>query len=145
MDGLQEICEIRFDFRTCAHIMLHEEITKQVIGALFKVYNELGFGYKEKEYQKALAVELESIGLPYKRELYSNLKYRDKIVGKFFVDFLVAEKIVVELKVANDFYLQHRQQVIQYLKNYNLEVGVIGVITPQRVLIKRIINTAAQK
>ncbi|MEK7618377.1 MAG: GxxExxY protein [Patescibacteria group bacterium] len=120
--------------------LLYEDQTKQIIGALYRVYNTLGFGYKEKEYQKAFAIELEKLGIRFKRELYSVLKYEDKVLTKFFVDFLVEDKIVVELKVATDFYLQHRQQVIQYLKNHNLKVGIIGVITPKKVLIKRVVN-----
>ena len=112
--------------------LLYEDQTKQIIGALYRVYNTLGFGYKEKEYQKAFAIELEKLGIRFKRELYSVLKYEDKVLTKFFVDFLVEDKIVVELKVATDFYLQYRQQVIQYLKNHNLKVGIIGVITPKK-------------
>ena len=80
------------------------------------------------------------IGLKYKRELYSQLKFNDKVIAGFYLDFLVDDKIVLELKVANDFYLKHRQQVIQYLSSNNLKLALIAVITPQKVLIKRIIN-----
>jgi GxxExxY protein len=120
--------------------LLHEDLTKQIIGALYKVYNSLGFGYKEKEYQKAFAIELERIKLEYQRELYSVLKYEDQVIAKFFVDFLVSGLVVVELKVATDFHLQYRQQVIQYLKNHGLRIGILAIITPQKVLIKRFIN-----
>src|SRR6185369_7978633 len=69
--------------------LLYEDLTKQIIGAIYKVYNSLGYGYKEKEYQKALASEFERIGLKYERELYSNITFNNKIISKFFVDFLV--------------------------------------------------------
>lgn len=121
-------------------MLLYEDTTRQIIGALYKVYNALGFGYKEKDYQKALALELERVGLKYQRELYSNLKFNDKILTGFYVDFLIDDKVVLEMKVANDFYLKHRQQILQYLKNHNLKLGLIAIITPQKVLIKRIIN-----
>lgn len=121
-------------------MLLYEDTTRQIIGALYKVYNTLGFGYKEKDYQKALALELERIGLKFQRELYSNLKFNDKILAGFYVDFLIEEKIVLEMKVAKDFYLKFRQQTLQYLKNHNLRLGLIAIITPQRVQIKRIIN-----
>lgn len=120
--------------------LLYEDTTRQIIGAVYKVYNSIGFGYKEKDYQKALASEFDLIGLKYKRELYSQLKFNDKVIAGFYLDFLVDDKIVLELKVANDFYLKHRQQVIQYLSSNNLKLALIAVITPQKVLIKRIIN-----
>lgn len=120
--------------------LLHEELTEKIIGALFKVYNSLGLGYKEKEYQKALASEFDRLGLKYKRELYSNVKFNEKVIAGFYVDFLLEDSVVVELKVAKEVYLKHRQQVIQYLKNHDLKVGLIGVITENQVLIKRIIN-----
>ena len=120
--------------------LLHEELTGKIIGALYRVYNNLGFGYKEKEYQKALAIELTSLNLNFKRELHSVLKYGDQVIAGYFVDFLVEGLVVVELKVATDFHLKFRQQVIQYLKSHNLQVGIIGIISPNKVLIKRIIN-----
>lgn len=119
---------------------LYEDLTKKIIGATFAVYNSLGFGYKEKEYQKAFAIELEKLNLSFKREQYSVLRFEGKILTKFFVDFLVEDKVVIELKVATDFHLKYRQQVIQYLKNNNLRIGILAIITPNKVLIKRIIN-----
>ena len=72
--------------------------TKEIIGAIFRVYNTLGYGYREKEYQKALAEELAKLGLRFQRELYSFLKYGEKIIAKFYVDFLVENCVVVEFK-----------------------------------------------
>ncbi|MCL5666546.1 MAG: GxxExxY protein [Patescibacteria group bacterium] len=120
--------------------MLYEDLTRKIIGALYKVYNALGYGYKEKEYQKALAMELEKLGLKYQRELCSNLKYEDRVITKFFVDFLIESLVVLELKVANEIYPKHLQQVIQYLKNHSLKVGLIGAITPNGIIIKRVAN-----
>lgn len=108
---------------------------------MFKIYNNLGYGYKEKEYQKAFETELENLKLNFKRELYCPILYEGKILSKFYADFQIEDKLIVELKVANDFYLKHRQQVIQYLKTNKLELALIAVITPQKVLIKRIINS----
>lgn len=120
--------------------LIYKELTHDLIGALFKVYNSLGFGYQEKEYQKALAAELDFLGIKYQRELYSNLKYRDKLIRGFYVDFLVDGKIILELKVGREIYPRYTQQVLQYLKNNNLRLGLIGVISTKGVLIKRVIN-----
>ncbi len=114
--------------------------TKEIIGAIFRVYNILGYGYREKEYQKALAEELSKLGLRFQRELYSYLKYGEKIITKFYVDFLVENCVVVELKIADGIYRKHFQQLLAYLKNHNLKVGLLAVFTADRVIIKRIVN-----
>lgn len=123
--------------------LLYKDKTDKLIGAIIKVYNTLGYGYQEKEYQTAYAEELKSLDIKFSRELYAYLKYNNKIIRKYFLDFLVEfgeVKIVVELKVANDTYRQHFNQVLQYLKNNSIKLGLILVITPRQVIIKRVIN-----
>ena len=119
---------------------LYENLTEKVIGALFKVYNSLGYGYREKEYQRALALELEKLGLKSNKELYCNLLYENQIISKFFIDFLVENKLVVELKVADKFHKKYFDQVIVYLKNNHLQLGLLAIFTLNGVLVKRIIN-----
>ena len=120
--------------------LIHKDLTEKLIKAIFNVCNELGYGYREKEYQNAYAEELKALGLQFARELYSNLTYKGKLIRKYFLDFLVEGKVLVELKVANEVYRQHFTQVLQYLKSNNMELGLIFVITPTKVIIKRVIN-----
>lgn len=117
-----------------------KELTGKVIGCLFEVYNTLGFGYPEKTYQEALASELESQTIKFKRENLSKVNYKDKKIGYFFHDFLIENRIILELKVGTDLYQSNISQTLSYLKNANLKVGMIAVITKNRVLIKRVIN-----
>ncbi len=119
---------------------LYEDLTHRIIGALYDTYNKLGYGYREKEYQRFLAEELKKYGLSFERELYCSLDYEGKVISKFYIDFLVENKVVVELKVANDFYKKHFDQVMTYLKNNNLRLGLLAIFTGQKVLIKRIIH-----
>lgn len=119
---------------------LYKDLTEKLIGATFRIYNTLGYGFREKEYQRAYAVELEKLNLNFKRELYCNLKYDGKIISKFFIDFLVEDKVVVELKVAEDFYKKQFDQVMTYLKDNQLELGLLIIFTSKKVLVKRIIN-----
>ena len=119
---------------------LHEELTRKIIGALFNVYNKLGYGYREKELQRALAEEFKKLGLSFVRELHCNLIYEGKVISRFYIDFLVEGKVVVELKVADDFYKKHFDQVMTYLKTNHLRLGLLAIFTKQKVLIKRIIN-----
>lgn len=119
---------------------LYEDITRKIIGGLFNVYNKLGYGYREKEFQRALAEEFKKLGLNFERELYCNLTYEGKVISKFYIDFLVEGKVVVELKVADDFYKKHFDQVMTYLKTNDLRLGLLAIFTGQKVLVKRIIN-----
>jgi GxxExxY protein len=120
--------------------LYHPDLSFQLVGILFKVYNTLGFGYQEKEYQKAISIELEKAKISFERELYCPIKYDGKILRKFFVDFLIDEKIVLEIKVANDIYKNYFGQVLQYLKSNSLKLGIIAAFTPNGVLLRRIVN-----
>ncbi len=125
--------------------LLYQEQTKIIIGALYKVYNQLGYGYREKEYQRAFAAELERLGIKFKRELCCYLRFNGKIISKFFIDFSVEFggeeiKVVVELKVAEDFHKKFFDQVMTYLTTNKLELGILAIFTRENVLVKRIIN-----
>lgn len=127
---------------------LYQEFSEKIIGAAFKVYNTLGYGYKEKDFQKALYAELISLGFLVRRELYSKLIYQDKVIAGFYLDFLVeykGAKIIVELKVAEGIYQKHFYQVLAYLKNSGLPLDLLIVYTHNKVLIKRIINQRSAK
>lgn len=116
------------------------ELTDKIIGAIFRVHNQLGFGYQEKYYQRALEQELILLGLPFTREQMLPLIYNSRIIGRYFIVFLVADQVVVELKVANEILENHIDQVLGYLKASSLKVGLLFVITKKRVLVKRIVN-----
>lgn len=125
--------------------LLYSEETKKIIGALYKVYNTVGYGYREKEYQKAFVSELEILKIQFSREMYCNLVYNDKVISKFYIDFLLefpesGVKIVIELKVAEEFHKKYFDQVMVYLKNNNIKLGLLAIFTRNKVLIKRIIN-----
>lgn len=77
-------------------------ITSKIIKCAFKVYNTLGYGLPEKVYQVAMAKEMTTAKLNFIRECYGSIKYYDQIVGKYFLDFLVENKVAVEFKVRNN-------------------------------------------
>ncbi len=72
--------------------------------------------------------------------MYCNLLYQEKIISKFYLDFLVEDEVVVELKVADEFYKKYFDQIMTYLKANNLRLGLLIIFTKDKVLIKRIIN-----
>lgn len=120
--------------------LLHKELSYKIIGIIFNVFNKLGYGYQEKYYQRAISLELENENLNYIREKEFKLKYEDKTIGKYFLDFIIENKIVLELKVANSFYAQDVKQILGYLKATGLQLGILVIITPEGVKYKRIIN-----
>lgn len=119
---------------------LYEDLTRKIIRALYNVYNRMGYGYREKEFQKAAEEEFKRLGLRFKRELYCRLFYGNSQISRFYLDFLVEDRVVVELKVAEEFYKKHFDQVMTYLKTNHLQLDLLVIFTRHKVLVKRIIN-----
>lgn len=119
---------------------LYTDETYKLIGMGYTVYNNLKFGYQEKYYQRAYALELDQSGYRYRQESKVRIVYKEKIIGRYFLDFLVNDRIVVELKVASDFHPKHVAQVLGYLKAKNLRIGIILLFTKKGLRVKRVIN-----
>jgi GxxExxY protein len=120
---------------------LFEDITYKVNGAAFRCYNKLGYGYREKLYHRGFAEELKLELLKFKHECPVKLIYNDKIIGKYYIDFVIEDKIAVEIKIANDFYVRDIKQLFSYLKAKNLKLGLLIIFNKDGVRIKRIINS----
>ncbi|NOT48829.1 MAG: GxxExxY protein [Acidobacteria bacterium] len=105
--------------------MLHDEITSKILEASFEVANELGAGFLESVYERALVVALTQKGIPVKSQVRLNVKFRGVIVGEFCADMLVADKVIVELKAVRSILPEHKAQVINYLKATGIEVGML--------------------
>ena len=119
---------------------LYKDLTEKIIGCCFAVYNELKYGYPEKTYQNAIASELEKKKLTFQRESYSKILYDGKAVGRFFLDFLVEDKVALEIKVRRQLYPTDWAQLLNYFKAKKLSVGLLAGYTPEKVVIKRLIN-----
>ena len=105
--------------------MLHEELTGQILQACFEVINELGAGFVESVYQKALLVALCQKGLQAETEFQLKVKFRGVVVGDFFADILVDNKIILELKAVKALLPEHQAQLINYLKATGIDVGLL--------------------
>ena len=103
----------------------HEEITEAVIGCSFEVINELGAGFLELVYEKALLLALRQKGLSAKAQHPIEVMFRGKCVGEFFADILVEAKVVVELKAVKALAPEHEAQIINYLNATGIEVGLL--------------------
>lgn len=102
-----------------------EAIAQRVIDACIAVHRELGSGYLEMIYEKALAIELEREGISFMRQAPVVVKYRGFDVGHGYLDFLVESCVVLELKAVDEFHPKHMAQVLSYLKATDLRLGLL--------------------
>jgi GxxExxY protein len=104
---------------------LHEELTGQVIGVFYDVYNELGHGFLESVYEKALAVALRQRGFVADTQRSIQVLFRGHVVGDFVADIVVNDTLILELKAAKVLDAAHEAQTLNYLRATDLEVGLL--------------------
>ncbi|HEY5219091.1 MAG TPA: GxxExxY protein [Gemmatimonadaceae bacterium] len=112
-------------------LLLHEELTRSVIGAFFEVYNTLGFGFLEHLYVMAVERELRARGHQVSREVYIPVAYKGELLGKQRLDMIVDNTLVVETKSTYDLRRAATRQVYNYLRASGLDVGLVLHFGPQ--------------
>ncbi len=100
----------------------------------------MGGGYREKYYQKAIALELRNSKLNYREQVYFPIKFKDNLIGKDYLDFLIENKVVLEIKCGDKFRKINIAQIFEYLKSANLKLGILAVFTKTGLRFKRIVN-----
>ena len=103
----------------------HQEITSRIIGAAMRVHNILGSGFQEVIYQRALVVEFEGSSIPYSREVAIPIHFKGHIVGERRVDFLILNKICVEIKAIAHLESIQLAQAKNYIEAFKLNVGLL--------------------
>lgn len=123
--------------------MKYEEITEKIIGCAMKVHSFLGNGFQEVIYQRALALEMRETGLEFIREQEKQIYYKDypEPIGTRRVDFLVENKVLVELKTISEINEVHTAQILNYLTAYRLEVGLLINFGEKSLKFKRLVNS----
>ena len=119
----------------------YKDITEKIIGACFEVHKFLGNGFQELIYQRALAWELSQAGLGYAREIEQEIFYKDlpEPIGTRRADFVVEGKVLVELKAIVELQDVHIAQVLNYLKAYRIEVGLLINFGSKSLTFKRLV------
>lgn len=120
--------------------LIYPKLSYKIVGALFDAYKTLGGSYHEKYCQRATAEFLETRGLSFKREQKINLLVNGHKIGEHFVDFIVENKIVLEIKKGNKPRMSDIKQVLMYLKSTKLKLGILAYFGANGVKFKRIIN-----
>ena len=119
----------------------YKDITEKIIGASFEVHKFLGNGFQEVIYQRALAWELGQAGLSFVREIEQDIFYKElpEPIGTRRADFVVEGKVLVELKAVIELEDVHLAQVLNYLKAYRLEVGLLINFGSKSLIFKRLV------
>jgi GxxExxY protein len=119
---------------------LYEDLTYEVIGAAMEVHRELGSGFLEAVYEEALAHELTIRKIPFQRQKFLSVGYKGLSVGEYRADFVIDDKVVVELKAVKKLLPEHEAQLINYLKATSLRVGLLlNLGTPSLEKLRRIV------
>jgi GxxExxY protein len=103
----------------------HSELTGKLLNAAFAVANELGFGFLESVYQKALMMVLGEQGISARQQVPMTVFFRGVPVGEFYADIVVEDKVILELKALPDLSGEHEAQLINYLQASGIEVGLL--------------------
>ncbi len=120
--------------------LLHPELSYQIIGACFAVYKEIGPGHKEEYYQRALAAWFKQKGIRFREQVYERLEFSGERIGSYRLDFLVEEKIVVEIKALERFRFENYRQVKTYLSQTGIDLGLLIRFSDDGVRFQRILR-----
>ena len=120
--------------------LIYPELSYKIMGCAFEVFNELGYGYAEKEYQKALAISFKKQKIAFKEQVYFPVTFQGELLKKGFCDFVIEEKIIIELKKNEQFSRLHIEKVNQYLKSSKLKLALLINFAPTKVISKRLLN-----
>ena len=121
-------------------MLLYQELTDKILKACNRVHNELGCGFLEKVYQEALAIQMMDMGIAFEREKHLPITYHGKILKcDFYADFVVENKVIVELKAVTEISPIFEAQIINYLKASGIKVGLLINFGVSHLQIKRLI------
>jgi GxxExxY protein len=112
----------------------HQGLTREIIGSFYAVYGALGYGFLERVYEEALAVELQSRNITFRRQDPIRIYYRRNLIGEYYADLVVANKVIVELKANQRLLREHSAQLLNYLKATRYEVGLLLNFGPEPVI-----------
>jgi len=104
---------------------LHQDITDKIIKAFYNVYNRLGYGFLEKVYENAMMIELPSLGLKCQKQKPISVSFKGYTVGEYFADIIVEDKVIIELKAAEEIAEAFEAQLLNYLRATKIEVGLL--------------------
>lgn len=121
--------------------IIDPELSYKIVGICMKVHSELGSDLLEKYYQRAIKRELDLEGLRYEREVPVEIRYDNQSIGRYFIDFVIDRKIVLEIKAQRNYSPRFFRQVLSYLRQIDLPLGIIINFRIQSLKPYRVINS----
>jgi GxxExxY protein len=121
--------------------IIEKELSYKIINAAFEVHNQLGPGFLESLYEKAMDIELTTQGLIIEQQKRIIVKYKDQIIGEHVLDAVVNGKIILEYKAVSELIPFHEQQALSYLKATGLALAIVINFGSSRVQYRRIVNS----
>ena len=118
----------------------YSDITEKIIGCALKVHQRMRSGYPELIYHRCLIIEFKRSALSFLSEIELPIFYDDIEVGKRRVDFLIENKVIIEIKAVSELTDTHLAQALNYLEALNLEIGLLINFGSKSLEVKRIIN-----
>ena len=107
------------------------KLTEEIIKLFYKVYNTLGYGFLEKVYENAMMFELSKAGISAIAQSPINVVYENNVIGDYYADILVDNKVIIEIKAAKSIAPEHEAQLLNYLKATDIELGLLLNFGPQ--------------
>ena len=120
--------------------MKHKALTEEIIKVFYRVYNALGYGFLEKVYENAMIIEFKKEGLPAFQQAPINVIYKNELVGQYFADIIVDEKIIVEIKAKKNLMAEDEAQLLNYLKATDKEVGLLINFGPKPEISRKVFD-----
>ena len=117
----------------------HKDITEAIIGAAFEVHTQLGYGFLERVYHRALQVELLRRGFRVELEKRITVRYKDVVVGEYDADLLVEDVVLVEVKIAPQYDKRDEAQLLNELKATGIKLGLLLNFGRSKVELKRLV------
>ena len=120
----------------------YADVTERIIAAFYQVYNSLGYGFLEKVYQNAMGLEMGSRGLAVVPQAPLCVYIAGTVVGEYFADFLVEDRVIVELKAVEQIATEHHAQLLNYLKATDINIGLLLNFGPKPEVRRKVFDTA---
>ena len=120
---------------------VHGDLTKKIIGCAMKVHRYFGMGFPEAIYQRALIIKLEKLGLKCRAEVEKDIYYEEYFIAKRRLDLLVEDKVLVELKAISELDKASHNKILNYLRVFKIEVGLLLNFGTESLQYKRFVNT----
>jgi len=118
----------------------YKGLTEKIIKIFYDVYNMLGYGFLEKVYENAMMIEFKREGIPASSQSAIKVYYEDEIIGEYFADMLVDDKVIVEIKAAKGLAAENEAQLLNYLKATDIEVGLLLNFGPKPKVKRKVLD-----